>query len=80
MKNPSCTRTLPEPVRPVGPTGQTGRSLPDRPQCLDRSDRSVRPVKPVGANFGCQQLDASDFPLAYIVCTELLVPNVVILK
>ena len=52
MKNPSCTRTLPEPVRPVGPTGQTGRSLPDRPQCLDRSDRSVRPVC---ANFGCQQ-------------------------
>ena len=51
MKNPSCTRTLPRPVRPVGPTGQTGRSLPDRPQCLDRSDRSVRPV---GANFDCQ--------------------------
>ena len=55
MKNPSCTRTLPGPVRPVGPTGQTGRSLPDRPQCLNRSDRSVRPVRPVGANFGCQQ-------------------------
>ena len=51
MKNPSCTRTLPGPVRPVGPTGQTGRSLPDRSQYLDRSDRSVRPI---GANFGCQ--------------------------
>ena len=55
MKNPSCIRTLPGPVRPVGPTGQTGRSY--------RSDRSVpagqatvpRPVRPVGANFGCQQ-------------------------
>ena len=38
MKNPSCTRTLPGPVRPVGPISQT---LPDRPQCLDRSDRLV---------------------------------------
>ena len=53
MKNSSCTRTLPGPVRPVGPTGQAGRSLPDRPQCLDRSDRSVRPVD---ANFGCQHM------------------------
>ena len=72
IKNPSCTRTLPVPVRPVGPTGQTGRSLPDRPQCLDRSDRSLRPV---GANFGCQHMPPLFFGKACLPKNILLSQN-----